>query len=694
MRKFAWTNLLLVLVMLISACATSVPATPVPVVDDGEAVPATATAAPAPTATTAPAAEPDDDPVEAPVEPDSKYNESPMLAERVRAGTLPPVDERLPANPMVVEPLVEIGQYGGELRYGFTGDPVWGGMLYIAQWEHQVTWKPDSSDFVPNIIESYEVNSTATEYIWYLRKGMKWSNGDPFTANDITFYVNDVLGNEELFPSGIGADWLPVVQRAEGFSVERIDDYTVKFTFPSPYGTFMMNLAPWGGRQFAQYPFEYLKQFHADYNPNVGDLVAAEDQAEDWAALFLLRAPGSWGDPSYFFEYPELPSLGPWIVTQPLGAGTNVLMERNPYYWKVDSAGNQLPYADRIVATQFQDAESRTFAMMNGNLDFIKDAGDANRELFFDALDEGKPIEMRLPRYDMGNMQSIHFNLTTKDDVKREVFNEIDFRIGMSHAINRDQIIEVVFKGQGKPSQVCPMEDSPLYNERLCTQYLSFDQDLANEYLDKVIPNKDGQGFRLGPDGRRFNPVFTVINDSNEGQHWVQVAELLIEQWKEVGVEALLNSVSNTVWGEQRNNNDVEVFMFHGGEGGSGMTAIIDNRWHVPGAHWGIFGLGWNRYLATNGEDENGVEPPDYVMEIRELFTRATQQASREKQIEVMSEIMESSADNFWTIGITRAGTTIQPISSRLGNIPEDYLKSWTWGFDKVLYPEQWYIKE
>ncbi len=626
--------------------------------------------------------------------PAAQFKESPALTALVDRGKLPPVEERLPSNPMVVEPLVEQGVYGGDLRFGFVGtSPTWGGMLYLAGWEHPVIWKPDFSGIEPNAIAGWEINDDATEYTFFMRKGMKWSDGEPFDADDILFYIEDVIGDPDLSPGGIGADWLPKEQR-EGFEVEKIDDYTVKFIFPQPYGTFLYQLATWAGRQFTQYPKHYLQQFHQKYNPDVDELVEQDDTVEDWMALFFKKAPGNWGDPNRFFEDPELPSLGPWITTQPLGTGTTILLERNPYYWKVDPEGNQLPYMDGIVGTSFQDAESWTFAMMSGDLDFIKDAGEPNRQLYFDAMEQGKPIEILLPTYDLGNTQSIHFNLTTKDPAKNEVFNNKDFRIGMSHAIDRDEIIEVVFKGQGEPAQVAPMKSSPLYNEQLATQYLEFDLDLANEYLDKVMPEKDNEGFRLGPDGKRFSPVFTVINDSAEGAHWEQLAEILIQQWQKVGVEVQLNSVTDAVWGEQRDRNDVEMFMFHGGEGGSGITAILDPRWHVPGEHWGIFGLGWTLWFNDPlEEDENAVEPPDYVLEIRDMYQLATQQPTLEGQIEQMSKVMQASADQFWTIGISRPGPTYQPISTRLGNIPDDWLHGWLEGFTKIIRPEQWYLE-
>lgn len=622
-----------------------------------------------------------------------------MLTALVNAGKLPSVEDRVPSDPMVVEPLVEKGQYGSDLRFGFVGtNAAWGGMLYLAGWEHPVTWKPDFNSIEPNVIKAWEVTEDATEYTFFLRKGMKWSDGAPYTADDIMFYLDDVLGDSDLFPNGRGADWLPG-DMAKEFRAVRIDDYTVKLIFPKPYGTFMYQLATWAGRQFTQYPKHYLMQFHQKYNTKVDDLVAQDGTVKDWIGLFFKKGPDTWGDPQRFFENVDLPSMGPFIVKQPLGTGTTIILERNPYYWKVDPDGNQLPYIDRIVGTAFQDASSRTFAMLNGDLDWVKDVAEADREIYYDAVAAGKPIDILTNRPDGGNTQSIHFNMTVLDPIKNQIFNDKNFRIGMSYAIKRDEVIEVVFKGQGEPAQVGPLQGSPIYNEQLEKQYIEYDVTKANEYLDKVLPNKDKDGFRLGSDGKKLSIVFTVSSDLSYGAAWVQVAEMLIGYWKAVGVDVQLDAVTDAVFGERRNKNDIEMTMYHGGEGGAGMTAILDPRWHVPGEWFSMFGQAWIlcgefKEIQTCREDNEYGQPwPDYAWEVRQLYNQAIQQPTQEGQVKIMKQVMQKSADIFWTIGISRPGLGYQPINKRLHNIPDGYWGGWLEGVDKINRPEQWFIK-
>ncbi|MBZ0300546.1 MAG: ABC transporter substrate-binding protein [Anaerolineae bacterium] len=625
---------------------------------------------------------------------DMMYHESPMLTARVDAGELPALADRLPANPAVVTPLNEMGQYGDSLRVGFTGNnPGWGGLWFMTGWENLVIWKPDFSGVVPNIAESWDVSDDVREYTFHLREGMKWSDGEPFTADDIMFYIEDVVFNPEVNVAGPSADWLPQDGAAD-FKAEKLNDYTVKFSFANPYGTFLYNLATWSGRHVTFFPKHYLMQFHAKYNPDVDALVAQEEGVENWVGLFNKKASGPTDDTQGFYSEPERPLLYPWIITQPLGAGTTITLERNPYYWKVDPEGNQLPYIDQVVGTSYQDAESRTFAMLNGDVDYVKDAGSDNRVVYFEAVENGAPIKISTNVFsDGGTTNSIHFNRTVEDPIKAEVFGNKDFRIGMSYAINRPEIIEIVHFGQGTPSQAAPLESSPLYNEQLATQYIEYDVDKANEYLDKVLPDKDAEGFRLGPDGNRFTIVFSVSNDLGYGTNWVQIAELLIGYWKAVGVDVTLNSMPDTQFVENKKANTIEATMYTG-EGGAGITAILDPRYYVPFDYFGLFGNGWFAW-RNNTTDSVQVEPPDDMKALREVYEKVLQLPSQEEQIEQMKLVLQDAADEFWVLGISRPGPEYQPYHERLGNFQEgEWIKGWIEGVEKLTYPEQWYIKQ
>jgi peptide/nickel transport system substrate-binding protein len=409
-------------------------------------------------------------------------------------------------------------------------------------------------------------------------------------------------------------------------------------------------------------------------------------------ALFNQKAAGPADDTQNFYNNPDKPNLYPWIVKTPLGSGTTISMERNPYYWKVDKEGNQLPYIDNVVGTSYQKDEARTFAMLNGDLDYIKDPGDGNRAVYFDAQSQGKPIKISTGISDGGTTNTIHFNQSLADPVKSKVFADKNFRIGMSYAINRQEIIDVVFNGQGEPSQAAPLKDSPLYNEQLATQYTKFDVDQANQYLDKVLPNKGSDGFRLGPDGKPFSIIFSVSNDLGYGTNWVQIAQLLIGYWKKVGVNVTLNSMPDKQFATDRQQNKIEATMYTG-EGGAGVTGILDPRYYVPGEEFGLFGTAW---FSWRVKDPNAVqvEPPQDIKDFRAAYDQVLVQPTADAQIAQMKKVLQTAADNFWTIGIARPGSGYQPYSARLGNQPDQWIVGWIEGVQKLTLPEQWYIKQ
>jgi peptide/nickel transport system substrate-binding protein len=690
MRWFRLSSLILIAAMVLGACTPVITPTPA-----GEPVDSAAEQpAEEPAATKAPEeAEPAAEQAAEQPEPVSKFGESPMMTDLVLAEALPTVEERLPINPMVVTPAKEVGQFGGDLRIGFLGNnPGWGGLWFFVGWENLVIWKPDFSGITPNIAESVDVSDDVKEYTFHLREGMKWSDGAPFTADDIMFYIEDVLFDPELNAGGPVADWLPTESR-EGFKAEKIDDYTVKFIFPQPNAMFLYNVATWSGRHITWFPKHYLTKFHKKYNPDVDQLLENEQGVSDWVALFNQKAAGPTADTQVFFDNPERPTLHPWMVTQPLGSGTTVLLERNPYYWKVDTAGNQLPYIDTITGITYQDAESRTFALLNGDIDILKDPGDENRPLYFEARDSGKPLGINRAISDGGTTNTVHFNQSIADEVKAEIFANKDFRIGMSFAINREEIIEIVHNGQGTPSQAAPLESSPLYNEQLATQYVEYNVDLANEYLDKVLPEKDAEGYRLDNNGKRMSIVLTVQNDQPYQQTWVQVAELLTGYWKAVGVEVKLNAITSTQRTEYTRNNQIEAELLTG-EGGAGLTGILDPRYYVPMETFGVFGLAWYYWRVNDTSGATIVEPPQEMKDARAKFEKVLAAPTQEQQIELMKDVLQDAADNFYVIGIARPADSFQPYNTRVHNIPDEWIVGWIEGVQKIMYPEQWYLSE
>lgn len=618
------------------------------------------------------------------------YGEAPMLAERVASGELPPVEERLPANPRVIElPESVIGTYGGQLRIPLdNGEPFWNGqMVFWSAWRGLVNWNQSYSDWEPNVAESVDVSDDATEFTFHLREGMKWSDGVPFTADDIMFYMEDIVANEELnggnYPQGF---WTP---GGEAPVVEKIDDYTVKFTFNVPYGMFLLNMCGWDGWHIVTAPKHYLQQFHIKYNPDgIDALIEESESASDWVSLFQSRtAVGNGADQTVLMRDVDYPTLMPWIVTQPLGSGTEFAAERNPYYHWVDAEGNQLPYIDGFVGSLYQDSETVLLDVLAGKFDTMPNPANENRPLFYQNA-ETSGLDVYLLSREGGASVTVMFNMTHAD--LGELFSEKDFRIGMSYAIDRQEIIDIVYFGEGEPRQISPTADSPLYNEQLSTQYIEFDVDQANEYLDKVLPEKDGDGWRLY-NGEKLSIVFT-IQTGDYGLGFTDVAELLKGYYAEVGVDIILDIVDNSIWSDRRNDNSMEATVFTG-EGGVGITSIVDARYYVPTHGQSIWGNSWNIWFLEP-DNPAGEEPPQLIKDQIALLESVRQAPTSEERIALMQELLQVCADNFWVLGISSPTTTYRPLNAKLANVPESWVDGWNPGGVAIAFPEQWYFTE
>lgn len=620
---------------------------------------------------------------------DAQFHESPMLAARVADGELPPVEERLPVNPRVIEmPWADIGTYGGDFRDPFVGDAFWSSqMVFWTFWKGLVTWDETYSDWRPNIVDTVDVSDDATTYTFHIREGIKWSDGVPFTSDDVQFVIEDILGNEELnggsFPNG----WLTPGGNAPTFT--KIDDLTFTIAFDVPYGMFLLNMAGWPGWELVTAPKHYLQQFHIKYNPDgIDELIAQNTGAEDWVSLFQSKsAVGVGTDQAVISRDLNYPTMQPWIYTQALGTGTQFIAERNPYYYWVDAAGNQLPYIDRIVGSLYQDEQTMLVDVLDGGFDTMANSTNEQRVLFYD--NEAQSGLTVYPNSSEGGGQvSIHFNMTHPE--LGEIFSQKDFRIAMSHAINRQEVIDTIYFGQGYPRQVSPVEESPLYNEQLSTQYLEYDVDLANQHLDAVLPDKDGSGFRLNPaTGEKLSIVMTV-QSGDYGLRFADVAELLKQYYAAVGIDLIVDVVDNSVWTERRNDNSMEATVFTG-EGGYGITAITDPRYFVPIHGQGIYANGWAIWwLEPN--NPAAVEPPQDIKDHIAKYQAVLQAPTNEERIALMSEVLQFAADQFWVIGVSSATDSYRPLSAQLRNVPESWVSGWNMGGPAIAYPEQWYF--
>ncbi len=615
-----------------------------------------------------------------------EYNEAPMLAERVAAGELPAVEERLPKSPEVVQVYEAIGTYGGKLRRVLGGSNDHNSILRIVGPQGLTRWKPDFSEVIPNVAESWDVNEEGSEFTFHLREGMKWSDGAPFTADDIMFFVDDLLHNEEFYPNAPAR----FVVAGELMTAEKIDDYTVTLKFAAPYGTFLTELATPLAQEPVLWAKHFCQQYHPDYNTDVQSMVDATEAVEDWPGLFRLNcgeveAPNRWGNA-------ERPTLDPWVAEgEGYSAGsTQVVMVRNPYFWQVDAEGNQLPYIDRLEMNVAQDNETLVLEAIAGNIDMQRRRIDnlSNKPVFAENAEKAgiKILDMINSN---SNAMAIHFNLTHKDPVMQEVMRNKDVRIALSLGIDREEIIDIVYQGQGEPWQIGPRPDHVLYNEQLGRQHTEYDPDRANELLDAAgLNERDSEDFRLLPDGRRF--TFNVQYTGIEQPDWGDALEIISEQWRDLGVEVNVSSVERSIYYSRGEANEHD-FMVWGAPGGLDPTLSPRDVLAVhPQASW--FAIPWTRWYLSGGKD--GQEPSDSMKKRLELYEAFKAEADQEKALDLFREIHQMAADEFEVIGVSLAPNLVGVAKKDLGNVPDQIPSSWMYPDPAPTLPQTYYWKK
>lgn len=604
------------------------------------------------------------------------YSEAPMLAELVDAGELPPVEERLPTDPLVVEPSERIGTYGGEWNSALLGVGDWPWLGRTVGYENLTRWTPEWDETIPNLAESWEYNDDATELTYTLRDGLKWSDGEPFTSADIEFALNDVIGNPEV--TDAAATNPP--------QVEVQDELTFTLHFHEPQALFASHdlLA----YQIVTKPRHYLEQFHADYNDDV-DALAEEEGFDSWVEMLDVKAGVT--NSSLYWQNADIPTMYPWMVIEPLSDGGRMVLERNPYYWKVDPEGNQLPYIDRVTFDIVADEEVMLTRAMAGDINMHSRHFNtlANRPILAENRERGGYDFFDIEMSEM-NTSTIALNMTHEDERLREIFNTKDFRIALSHAINREEIIDVVYQQQGQPWQAAPREDTPFFNEQLATQYTEYDPDLARSTLEDAGFSYDGDAL-LAPDGDPITFDLTVASGFRPDV--VDSMEMVVGYWNELGVDVRLNSDDRSIFYERKENNDYDATVWVGDSGM--LDALWDPRWYLP-VHSGEsnYAIPWAQWYASDGTDERGEEPPAEIQEHQELYDELLATPEEEDRFAVMERILELSAEHFYAIGISLSPPSYGIVANDFHNVPESLPGSAVYNDPAPTNPETYFIED
>jgi ABC-type dipeptide/oligopeptide/nickel transport system permease component/ABC-type transport system substrate-binding protein len=599
--------------------------------------------------------------------------EAPVLAGLVEDGVLPPVAERVGPEPVVLEGVEGAGQYGGTwIYYVGSNSQVMQVYPHRLSYAFLVRWSHFGYPIVPHIAREWEVNEDSTEFVFHLRKGIRWSDGHPFTADDILFwYQHEVLDPEIMSEP-------PEILRVRGQvgTVEKIDRHTVRFRFPIPNGLFLERLASFPGWEICDRPAHYLKQFH----PTIGDpeliakVMEAAQLPRERQVYFHVRN----------IRNPEMPSMRPWIIRT---AKNNLPLTyvRNPYYYAVDPEGRQLPYFDRL----YFDAKSQDMLAvdaMQGSITLQTSGVTVNQYSLLMANRDRNGTDLKHWMMGERSLFLIQPNqnrrLEPGDPVslnKHNLLREKRFRHALSLALNRENIIKAEYHGLAEPAQVAPPPDSPFYEPRLYHAYTEYDPQRANELLDDLgLTRRDSEGFRTFADGTRMQFFLNVVGRTGGG-----AAQTVTDYWADVGIRVVPRERSTNLF---RVETDARLHDFNVWAGNGEFMPLLEPRMFVPSSAYSDWARGYALWYLRGGlygnpeaQSAGSIEPPegsDYrrTMQVYDATKAAT---GLDDQVEIFRENLLLAADNLWTIAVSNSPPRIVPHKDTVRNVPERAVYSW-----------------
>jgi peptide/nickel transport system substrate-binding protein len=612
-------------------------------------------------------------------DPLAAMQETPMLADKVKAGTLPPVARRIPEPPSVVRSFAGgdgPGRQGGQLTMLVTGtrDTV---LMTIYSYARLIVYD-EGLNLKPDILESYD-NKEDRAFTLRLRAGHKWSDGHPFTTEDFRFYWEDIANNEDLSPSGP-----PVELLVDGKppKVEILDERTIKYSWDksNPY---LIESQARAAPLFLFAPAHYLKKFHPRYSDaaETARSTNGDQPGGNWVQTFRRV------DTMFINDNPDLPTLNPWMLTtQP--PAQRYIFARNPYYHRIDEKGQQLPYADRVI-----------FTVTAANLIAAKAGlGEADLQARYLKIRDytflrngakSSGVRVLLWQFGSGSQLALYPNLNTNDAQWRELFRDVRFRRALSMAIDREELNNVVYDGLATPSNNTIMPRSTLFKPEYATEWAKYDPKAAGKLLDEIgLTKRYANAIRLLPDGRS---AIIVVESQSELAEEADALQLIADSWKKIGIKMLIrpqtfeNFWLRTISGEA-------LMTAYGGIFTAVPTPDMDPREFAPTRQTGLQWPKWGMYVESMGKQGEKCDLPQarkLLDDVKE-WERATDEAGRRKAWE---KILQTNADEVFSIGTVNGIRQPIVVGPKIRNVPEEGLHAWDPGGYFGLYqPDTFWV--
>ena len=600
------------------------------------------------------------------------YSEAPSLAKKVAAGKLPPVEERLPFNPRKLNFKnlgLKIGKYGGSIRM-LMARAKDARQMSVYGYSRLVGYHPKTFELEADILESFEVKE-GRRFTFELRRGHKWSDGQPLTSEDFRYWWEDVANNKALSPVGP-----PKIMTINGELpiFEVINRYKFRYTWKRPNPDFLPRLAS-ASPLYIYRPAHYMRQFHEKYtDQDILKKTVKKSKQRNWAALHNKM------DNLYRNDNVNLPVLQPWVsISKP--SASRLIFKRNPFFHRVDPEGKQLPYADSFI---FTIANNKLIPAKTGTGEVDLQA----RYLRFDDYtflkkgEERSPYSTRLWKTAKGAHLALFPNLNVNNPILRKLIRDVRFRRALSLGVHRHEINQVIYYGLAIGGNNSVLPESPLYRPTYRNKWANFDLQKANQLLDEIgLVQRDSSGIRLMPDG---SPLHLIIETAGESTEQTDVLELVRDSWLKIGIKIFSKPSQRNVFRNRIFSGETAMSIWSGVENGL-ITADSSPAEFVPTSQQSLQWPKWGQYYETNGKA--GEKPTgEHVIHLLELYQRWKNTAAQKEKSKIWQKILEIHSDQIYSIGLVAA--VLQPVvvSSQLKNVPLSAIYNWNPGAHFGIY--------